>query len=114
MVIESYDFGRVVVDGKEYTTDLIIFPERVEDGWWRKQGHRLYVEDIEEVIEERPEVLVVGTGYWGLMRVPDETKRQIEERGIELIIQPTKQAYKTYNKLIRSGREAVAALHLTC
>ena len=113
-MIESYDFGRIVIDGKQYTTDLIIFPERVKDGWWRKQGHRLYIEDIEEVVEERPEVLVVGTGYSGLMSVPAETKRYIEERGIELIIQPTKQACETYNKLIQSGKETIAAFHLTC
>ena len=113
-MIESYGFGRIVVDGKEYTTDLIIFPDRVKDGWWRKQGHRLFIEDIEEVIERRPEVLVVGTGYWALMRVPSETKKYIEERGIELIIQPTKQACKTYNNLIKSGKEAVAAFHLSC
>ena len=113
-MIDSYDFGRIVVDGKEYTTDLIIFPDRVKDGWWRKQGHRLYIEHIEEVVEERPDVLVVGTGYWGLMRVPAETKEYIEERGIVLIIQPTKQACKTYNQLIQSGKKAVAAFHLSC
>lgn len=113
-MIESYGFGRIVVDGKEYTTDLIIFPDRVKDGWWRKQGHRLYIEDIEEVIEKRPEVLVVGTGYSGLMTVPAETKRYIEDSGMKLIIQPTKQACETYNKLIQSGKKAVAAFHLTC
>ena len=113
-MIESYDFGRIVVDGKEYTTDLIVFPDRVKAGWWRKEGHRLYIADIEEAVEEQPEVLVVGTGYSGLMKVPAETKKYIEERGIEIIIQPTKQACETYNKLIQSGKEAVAAFHLTC
>lgn len=113
-MIESYGFGRIVIEGKEYTTDVIIFSDRVKDGWWRKEGHRLRIEDVEEVIKERPEVLIVGTGYWGLMRVPTETKRRIEERGIELIIQPTKQACKTYNKLIQSGKDAVAAFHLAC
>jgi hypothetical protein len=113
-MIESYDFGRIVVDGKEYTADLIIFPDRVKAGWWRKEGHRLNIADIEEAVEERPEVLVVGTGYSGLMKVTAETKRYIEERGIEIIIQPTKQACETYNKLIQSGKKAVAAFHLTC
>jgi hypothetical protein len=114
MMIESYDFGRIVVDGKEYTNDLIIFPDRVEAGWWRKAGHQLHIEDIEEVVEKGPDVLVVGTGYSGLMSVVAETKRYIEERGIELIIQPTKQACETYNDLIQSGKETVAAFHLTC
>ncbi len=113
-MIESYGFGRIVVNGKVYTTDLIIFPDRVEDGWWRKEGHRLYIEDIEKAVEKSPEVFVVGTGYWGLMKVPAETKRHVEEKGIELIIQPTKQACETYNKLIQSGIKAVAAFHLTC
>jgi hypothetical protein len=113
-VIESYDFGRIVVDGKEYTTDVIIFPDRVEDGWWRKASHQLHIEDIEEVVAKGPDLLVVGTGYSALMKVPAETKRYIEERGIKLIIQPTKQACETYNKLIQSGKNAAAAFHLTC
>ena len=113
-MIESYDFGRIVVDGKEYTSDLIISLNRVKDGWWRKHGHRLAIEDLREIIEERPEVLVVGTGYSGLLKIPSETKRHIEKKGIELIVQPTEQACETYNALIRSGRKAVAALHLTC
>ena len=113
-MIESYHFGRIVVDGKEYTTDLIIFTDRVEDGWWRKVGHQLRIEDIKGVVDNGPDVLVVGTGYSALMKVPAETKRYFEERGIELIIQPTKQACETYNKLIQSGKKAVAAFHLTC
>ncbi|MFQ6064457.1 MAG: Mth938-like domain-containing protein [Candidatus Bathyarchaeia archaeon] len=113
-MIESYGFGRIVVEGKVYTADVIIFPDRVEDGWWREEGHRLCIKDIEEAIEEKPEVLVVGTGYWGLMKVPAETKRHVEEKHIELIIQPTKLACETYNRLIRSGKKAVAAFHLSC
>ena len=113
-MIESYDFGRMVVDGKEYTSDLIVSPNWVKDGWWRKHGHRLAIEDLEEIIEKRPEVLVVGTGYSGLLKVPGETKRHIEEQGIELVVQPTREAYEAYNALIRSGRQVVAAFHLTC
>ncbi|RLI30667.1 hypothetical protein DRO48_02760, partial [Candidatus Bathyarchaeota archaeon] len=44
--IEAYGFGYIVVDGKRYTSDVIIFPDRVMDGWWRKEGHRLYVDDL--------------------------------------------------------------------
>ena len=114
LMIESYHFGRIVVDGKEYTTDLIIFTDRVEDGWWRKVGHQLRIEDIKGVVDNGPDVLVVGTGYSALMKVSAETKKYFEERGIELIIQPTKRACETYNKLIQSGKKAVAAFHLTC
>lgn len=112
-MIDSYDFGRIVIDGRRYTTDVIIFPDRVKGGWWRMEGHRLHVEDLEEVLRERPAVLIVGTGYSGLMRVPNEVRDFFESMGIELIAQSTREACKTFNRLVQS-RQVVAALHLTC
>jgi hypothetical protein len=58
-------------------------------------------------------VLVVGTGYSGMMDVPPETRSYIESEGIELVVQKTAEACKTFNRLSES-RTVVAALHLTC
>ena len=113
MMIDSYDFGRIVVDGKAYTSDVIIFLDRVKDNWWRKEGHALHIEDIESVIGEKPEVLIVGTGKYGILNVLPETKEDIESKGIELIVEPTDRACEVYNK-ISKNKKAVAALHLTC
>ena len=76
----------------------------------------MYIEDLKEVFDAdpQPQVLVVGTGYSGLMKISDEAKEAMKNRNIELIVQPTKQAYQTYNRLLGSGERAVAALHLTC
>lgn len=112
-MIDHYDFGRISIDGKSYNNDLIIFPDKIRDDWWRKEGHKLHIEDLKEVLEVRPEVLVVGTGYSGLMKVPSETRRYIESKGIELTAQKTAEACKTFNSLAKS-RRVVAALHLTC
>ena len=112
-MIDSYDFGRIIIDGKRYNRDLIVFSDRVKDGWWRKEGHRLHIADLKEVLEAKPEVLVVGTGYYGAMAVPAETRKSIESEGIELIVQKTAEACKTFNRLMES-RKVVAALHLTC
>ncbi|MBE9472531.1 MAG: hypothetical protein IMY75_10535, partial [Chloroflexi bacterium] len=60
-----------------------------------------------------PEVLVVGTGAYGMMRVTEETRRALETAGIRLIAAPTAEAVKTYNELREETRVA-AALHLTC
>jgi len=112
-MIDSYDFGRIVINGKRYNSDLIVFPDKVGDGWWRKEDHQLHVEDLKDVLEAKPEVLVVGTGYSGLMTVPPETRKYVESEGIELIAQRTAEACKTFNRLVQS-RKVVAALHLTC
>jgi hypothetical protein len=112
-MINSYDFGGIIINGKHYTTDLIVFPNKIKANWWRKKGHRLQIADLEEVLEAKPEVLVVGTGYSGMMKVPPETRSYIESEGIELIVQKTAEACKTFNHLSES-RTVVAALHLTC
>jgi hypothetical protein len=114
MNIEDYRFGRIVINGKSYTSDVIVFPDRVEDGWWRNEGHELCPADLWEVVQEEPAVLVVGTGASGLMRVLPKTEEYLEQQGIELQVERTAQACQTFNRLRRSGEEVVAALHLTC
>ena len=110
-MIEDYSFGRIVIDGKTYTSDVIIFPDRVKDGWWRKDGHNLSVEDLGEVIEFGPKTLVVGTGSSGIMRVKEETREFLESKGIEVIVKKTKEACDILNSL---DTNAVGAFHLTC
>ena len=112
-MIESYDFGRIVINGKRFGVDLIIFPDGVDGNWWRKEGHILSVDDVKEIVDAKPEVLVVGTGYSGLMKIPPQTERYVKSSGIELIAAKTEKACKIYNELSKS-RIVVAALHLTC
>jgi hypothetical protein len=111
--IESYRFGRIVIDGQTHNKDVIILPERVIGGWWRKEGHILHPEDLEVVFEAAPEVLIVGQGASGLMRVAKETEQALRDAGIELIALPTGQAVEAYNRL-REERVTATALHLTC
>ncbi len=112
-IIDSYQFGQIVVNGKKYASDVIIFSDRVKDNWWRKTGHQLCLEDIAEVITGNPEVLVVGTGASGLMKVLPEVREVIDAGANKLIVESTDKACNTYNQLCCSQR-LIAALHLTC
>ena len=110
--IEGYRFGRVVIDREEHTRDVIVLPERVVSGWWRADGHRLVLVDLEDVIEELPERLVVGTGAYGQMRPAPEALEQLRRRGVEVEALPTGEAVRRYCQ--RDPRRTAAALHLTC
>ncbi len=114
MRIESYRFGLMKVDGVEYGQDLIVFPDKIRSNWWRRQGHSLAVEDLQDVLEFKPEVLVVGKGASGLMEVPASTKKALQDEGIEVIAQNTGQAGNTFNEQIEKGKKVVGAFHLTC
>ena len=112
-IIDSYRFGLIVINGKNYTSDVIIFSDRVNGNWWRKTGHELRLDDLSEVIAEKPEVLVVGTGALGLVKVSPEVEERLEAQGIKLIAKPTGETCQIYNQLCHSQR-VIAALHLTC
>jgi hypothetical protein len=101
------------VDGETHTDDLILLPDRVIPGWWRDQGHSLSVNDLDEVFDASPELLVVGTGANGVMDVPRETRQAIRDAGIELTIAQTGEAWRLYNDL-QEERETAGAFHLTC
>ena len=111
--IDSYHFGQIVISAKKYSSDVVIFPDRVRDNWWRKTGHELCLEDIAEVLTENPEVLVVGTGASGLMKVLPEVAQAAQAQGIKLIVETTDKACNTYNQLWQF-QKLVAALHITC
>ncbi len=114
MKISAYRFGSIDVEDKTYTRDVIILPRRVKDSWWRQEGHRLAIVDLDEVVSAEPQVLVVGTGYYGRMEVPAETRGYLESRGIEIYCLPTSDAVKEFNRLQQKYARVVAALHLTC
>jgi len=114
MRIDSYSFGVMKVDGIEYNADLIVFPDRIRSNWWRKQGHSLAIEDLDDVLEFKPEVLIVGEGASGLMQIPALTKRALQEQNIELVAENTGRAWQLFNEQVQKGKKAVGAFHLTC
>lgn len=91
---------------------MIVLPDRVVRNWWRADGHRLVLADLEDVLEELPEHLVVGTGAHGQMRPDPEVVEQLRSRGVEVEALTTAEAVSRYGEL--DPRRTAAALHLTC
>jgi hypothetical protein len=113
MKVEHYSFGRIIIDGNTYTSDVIIYQDKVDPAWWRKAGHSLHIDDLKDVIAEKPELLIVGTGNSGMMVVPEETVSYLKSKGIKVNIARTDEAVKHFNKFQKEKR-TIAALHLTC
>jgi len=120
MKIEHYSFGNITIDGKAYISDVIIYPERVDSSWWRKEGHNLHVEDFKDIVKAKPDILVIGTGTYGVMRVPREIVTYLASQGIKVHTLRTGEAVDLFNNLqskTGGGGKAevvIAALHLTC
>jgi hypothetical protein len=89
MHIDHYGFGRIGIQGHSYDADVIIFPDHVQKRWWRREGHRLAQEDLETVLSDKPQLFVIGTGYYGRMEVPEETLDTLRTTGLEVWIAKT-------------------------
>jgi hypothetical protein len=110
--VRDYRFGHLVVDGREETRDVIVLPERVVRGWWRRDGHALVLEDLDEVLDELPERLIVGMGAASQMHPDPALISWLRERGVEVECLPTEQAVERFGEL--DPARTAAALHLTC
>ena len=111
-MIDLYEFGRIVIDGKEYTKDVIIVEGKVHPNWFRKQGHFLSKADLGPILEAKIHTLVIGTGHSGVMRVGEDVRAYCKEKGINLIEMMSGKAVDKINEIMGSG--VAAGIHLTC
>ncbi|MBL7176687.1 MAG: hypothetical protein ISS66_12755 [Desulfobacteraceae bacterium] len=113
-MIDTFSFGSIVIDGKKYMSDLVIFPNgNVVDSWRRKSGHRLSGDDIRTLIESEPDVIIAGTGVNGLVIPDKELEKILSQTGIDFIYAPNQKAIELYNDLI-TKKSVGACFHLTC
>ena len=112
MKIDSYTFGKIVVDGKSYDSDVIMYKDTVYPNWWRMNGHLFQIGDIEKHLKKSPKKLLIGTGFSQMMKVDPEARSYFKKADIEIVIESTSHAWKTFNSL-GDNEDVMAAFHLT-
>jgi len=111
--ITDYHFGKMQIADQIYTRDLILTPGQIIPDWRRTEGHRLALSDLQTVLDEfKPAILVLGTGKFGLMQVPESVLRELQSRQIEVFVLKTGAAVEKFNEF--AGSNILAAFHLTC
>jgi len=113
-MVEHYEFGKIKIDGKEYERDVLILKDGSVKDWWRIEGHKLSLKDIDLLIKERPQAIVIGTGEGGVMEVGIEIVKAVINRGIDIVVEKTPVAVEKYNTLLKEGVVVSAGFHLTC
>ncbi len=113
-MIEHFRFGSMTIDGRQYQSDLKIVEGKVVPNWWRREGHWADVMDMQDILDARPDILVVGMGSPGRLNVAEELRQVLAERSIRLIEEPTDEAVHSFNRFWEAGRKVAGAFHLTC
>lgn len=120
-MIEEYHFGSIVINGKIYQSDVEVRWTGEVLPWWRKESHLVEIEDLRRALEKNPQTLVIGTGQSRLLKVSFLAQKEIQSRGIKLIIDLTEEAVKTFNIRREESEEEegeqekiIGLFHLTC
>jgi len=113
-MIDSYEFGRFIINGRPYNSDIKLMKGGVIKYWNYVKHHKVTLKDVEEIFRENPDYVVIGTGKFGAVSVEEEVGKAALEAGIKLMIKPTEDACKKYNELIKLGKNTSAIMHATC
>jgi hypothetical protein len=112
MKIQKYSFGNITVGGTDFKSDIILMPDRNIKKWWRQTSHLVELDDIIDLLTANPKLLIIGTGYYGLMKIDKKVTEYCNAISIQLISCKTRKAIEKYNS--STSDFPIAALHLTC
>jgi len=112
MKIEAYRFGEIKIDGKVYNHDVVLIGGEVRR-WVRKESHNVLWEEVSGFLDFELDVIIIGTGSVGVMKISPAVVSKLREQGVEVIVERTEKAVEVYNKISKEKRVA-AVLHLTC
>jgi len=112
--INSTEFGSITIDGKKYRSDVTVNWEGKVKEVESESRHLISEKEFFDLVFERPEIIVIGTGASGLMEISPEVLNFAKKKKIEIISMLTSQAIKKFNQLVEAGKKVVAYMHVTC
>ncbi len=117
--IEKIDWGKIKINGKEYS-QVIFCGEKV---WPREEeklrakwgtSHRLGEWEEKKLLRGKPEVILVATGWEGVLKVGEEWREKVKKQGVELKEVLTGEFLTNYGQLVMAGRKVNGLVHTTC
>ena len=104
--ITNISFGSIDINGRKYDTDIVVFwdGEVLE----RERSHNFSQRELMDILLKEPEVVIIGTGIVGHVKIDKEALDYAKLNNVTLIVKTTKEAAKEFNELVR--KKKVAAL----
>jgi hypothetical protein len=118
MRIDATEFGAITIDAKLYEHDVIIrLSGKVEKRRKRLSkerygtSHIISKEEAKFVFEDGCDLLIVGAGQDGNVRLSPEASEYLDKKHCQVLLQPTPEAVLAFNQ---SQEKKIALMHVTC
>jgi hypothetical protein len=116
--IDSFNFGFIVVDDKQYAHDVVILTDGTvkerNPGKGRLGSHSIARSEIDALAKDQPDIILIGTGVQGMARLARDAEFYLKKPNPELKLLPSPQIVKKYNQYIDDGDKVAALIHVTC
>ena len=97
-MIQSFEFEKIVIDGKEFDSDVMIYPNGKVKKWKRKEKHDLQASDIKKIIKRDPKLVILGLGTVGNLNVHPSVLDNLDKAGVAVLSFKTEKAIETYKE----------------
>lgn len=118
MKIDRTEFGSITIDGETFAHDVLIrLSGKIEK---RKKklskkifgtSHILSLDEAEHIYDKGGDLLVLGTGQYGNLRLSPEAAEFLARKGCKVLGKPTPDAIAAFNK---AKGHKIGLFHVTC
>ena len=107
-MIQEYKYGMFKINGKNYYDDIKLFGSKVK--MWECRNRQVTMNDIQELLDISPGLIIIGLGPAGLITVADDVKDLLRLRKIALKMEKSQTACELYNEALQSGKNVAAII----
>ena len=116
--INKTSFGSITVNNERISHDIVITLEGTVKKRKKKlskaiygTSHTISKDEAKFIYEEGAELLVVGTGQYGVAELSDKAEDYFKKKTCKVILLPTPDAIKEWNK---AKGKVIGLFHITC
>lgn len=109
--INSFHFGSLTVNNKTYDNDMTIHWDGEMNP--RESDHTFSKGELIDLLLKEPEIIVIGTGTAGCVKIEKAAENFAKMKNVELIVKKTPEAIEEFNKLSKD-KKVIAVMHVTC
>ncbi len=110
-VIRSFTDSTIEINIKSYSKSLVVGNTLLIEDWDIKHIDQITLKHWDELVEHKPEVILIGTGPALIFPHPSSYAPAIEQ-GIGVEFMDSAAACRTYNVLVSEDRFVIAAIIL--
>jgi len=116
--IDELTFGSIIIEGKKYRRDVLIFADgtvkKRKGGFLMFGSHKIKKQELEELSQGQPEIIIIGTGTNGVAHIAPEVENWAKGKNLSLLVQPSYDAVAKVNELAEQIKKVAALIHITC